>query len=217
MEAELGVRDIVSRTMALIERNMGTALLALLALTASSIAIDFSSDAFSFVPILASLPIYLVAQYVLTRRALAGEGMPFANRSGLGSSFCGTSLVTSLVSALALLLLIVPGVYLFLRWSISIPAVLAEGKRIDDAMATSRERTRDNLVPIGLAHLIVNVPWILGIWLSFRGFPGAETLTLPASVLMNTLVSSGYIASWLCMVATYGLLQPTRDLEEVFA
>jgi len=86
-------------------------------------------------------------------------------------------LLISLVAGLACLALIIPGVLLFLMWSLAVPAKVVEHKGILDSMSRSMELTkgaRGRIFVIGLliAVLTIGVSWLLqlpiifaaGIW-----------------------------------------------------
>lgn len=216
MERQLDARTILDRTMTMIERDMVTALLALATFTITMVVQDVLAD-WHIAMILLSLGVSLTLQYLVMRQAIASAGIQLAERAALGKSFCGTAIAVSLLSGLALLLLIVPGVYLYLRWSIATPLVLAEGETTDSAMSGSTARTTGHLVQIGLAQLVLSLPWFAGIIFGYFAVADADALSFPLSVMSAVLVSSGFIASWFGMVATYVLLRPIGGLEDVFA
>ncbi|WP_143748347.1 hypothetical protein [Mesorhizobium carmichaelinearum] len=64
-----------------------------------------------------------------------------------------TSLVVTLAIVLGLVLLIVPGILLLLRWSVAMPVLIQERRNILDSMARSRDLTKESR-------------WaLLGLWL----------------------------------------------------
>lgn len=58
------------------------------------------------------------------------------NRAG---ALIGVALLTGIGVGIGLLLLVVPGLILFTRWSLAVPAVMIEGRSPRDAMRRSRE------------------------------------------------------------------------------
>jgi hypothetical protein len=101
----------------------------------------------------------------------------------------GVSLLTGIGVALGLFLLVVPGLILFTRWSLAVPAVMLEGRSPRDAMRRSRELVAGHgrqvfavfltvtvaagLVSFLLERLLVDA---VGLWLSLTV---ASTLTTP--------------------------------------
>jgi hypothetical protein len=101
----------------------------------------------------------------------------------------GVSLLTGIGVALGLFLLVVPGLILFTRWSLAVPAVMLEGRSPRDAMRRSRELVEGHgwqifavlltvtaaagLVSFLLERLLVDA---VGLWLSLTV---ASTLTTP--------------------------------------
>lgn len=65
----------------------------------------------------------------------------FAGIRGRVLMLCLLALVVSVLIGLGVLLLVVPGVLLALRWAIVVPAAVLEHKNIDDAMRRSAELT----------------------------------------------------------------------------
>jgi hypothetical protein len=101
----------------------------------------------------------------------------------------GVSLLTGVGVGLGLFLLVIPGLVLFTRWSLAVPAVMLEGRSPRDAMRRSRELVQGRgwqvfavfltvtvaagLVSFLLERLLVDA---VGLWLSLTV---ASTLTTP--------------------------------------
>lgn len=68
--------------------------------------------------------------------------------------FVGAAFVFGVILFFGFLLLIAPGVYLFLRYLFLVPIVIIEKKGISDAMRRSAELTEGHRVKIGLTFLI---------------------------------------------------------------
>jgi len=78
----------------------------------------------------------------------------------------GLSLLVGLVAGLACLALIVPGVLLFIMWSLAVPAKVLENKGVLDAMSRSMELTkgsRGRIFVIGLLIIVLSLgmSWLL--------------------------------------------------------
>jgi len=122
------------------------------------------------------------------RREHRGEPLLRATSRRAGG-LLGVSLLTGIGVAVGLFLLIVPGLILFTRWSLAVPAVMLEGRSPRDAMRRSRELVRGHgwqvfavfltvTVAAGLASLGIEraLSPVLGLWLSLTL---ASTLTTP--------------------------------------
>lgn len=216
MRTEIEAGEIVRRATLLIERNVSTGLVALLALTAPNVVADLIPELAPLF-ILLGIPLYWISKLLLIRTALVSAGVPLATREGIGKSFLGTDLFTGFVVGLASLLLIVPGIYLQLRWWIAIPIVVADGEHTEQAMAISQERAEGNYWQLFFALLVLGLPWLLGVALMAYAGITAASLGLFVSVLINALISAGFVGCWFGAVAAYTVTRPTLGLEEVFA
>lgn len=216
MEERLQPGAILRGTAALFAGNPVAAIGALILLSAAGVVSDLNPEMFSILNFGIAI-LAVVVQYLVTQRALAGAGVPLSDRSNLIISVLGAGIMIGIASGLALLLFIVPGVYLYTRWSITIPIILAEGATASEAMSESRDRTEGNIVPIALALIATNLPWVAGLVGAVYFYPEFELPALPLTIAVNVAVNLGFVATWFCMVATYVLLRPTHELEEVFA
>ena len=216
METELRTGTILRGMAGLIGANALVALAALAILTAIGMAADFYPEAV-VLPELLIVAASIIGQYLVTRQALASAGVAIEDRAGAIFSVLGVAIIVGIASGLGLLLLIVPGVYLYARWSIAIPVVLAEGERMDPAMRASRDRTRGNIVPIALALVATNLPWVAAMPILIFVYPEEGPVPIDVALAGNVLLFTAYVLTWYAMVATYVLLQPTHELEEVFA
>lgn len=108
--------------------------------------------------------------------------------SRLGS-LLGVALLSGIGVGLGLLLLVVPGLILFTRWSLAVPAVMIEGRSPREALRRSAELVRGHgwavfavffavTVAAGLASVLIEVALVgaVGLWASLT--LGA-TLTTP--------------------------------------
>jgi Membrane domain of glycerophosphoryl diester phosphodiesterase len=74
-----------------------------------------------------------------------------------GGALLGVSLLTGIGVGLGIFLLVVPGLILFTRWSLAVPAVMLEGRSPRDAMRRSRELVRGRGWQIFAIFLTVTV------------------------------------------------------------
>lgn len=78
----------------------------------------------------------------------------------------GVALLTTFGAAFALLLLVVPGIILFLRWSVSVPSLVQERLGVFSSMARSSELTKGSRWPL------------FGLWIILILAAGAIQLAL---------------------------------------
>jgi hypothetical protein len=74
----------------------------------------------------------------------AGVADSFLKVKGQIPGVIGLSLLVGLVAGVASLAFIVPGIYLFVMWSLAVPAKILENKGITDAMSRSSDLTQGN-------------------------------------------------------------------------
>jgi hypothetical protein len=127
-----------------------------------------------------------VLQASLTRAAvlhLSGETPGFAQCLTVGLSMIlpmiGIGILTSFGVGFATLLLIVPGIILWLAWSVVVPVYVQEKVGVFGAFSRSMELTSGSRWRIFLTFLIL----VIGLWL----------LSIPASFLVGIGTSTGSI------------------------
>ena len=157
---------------------------------------------FAIVGALASLVTVPMLEGALISGSMSDlEGRPASMNDWLAAGrahwprLLGLGLLTALGVCLGLILLIVPGVLLALRWSAAGPAVVLEGRSIQEAMGRSAALTRDRRWAIFLLGLIfLGAMIVLQIALSIVGFPfrglgPGSAFSTVVSPLVNTCVS----------------------------
>ena len=72
-----------------------------------------------------SLIVSLVFQYQVTSAVLVREGLAERGARGRFWALLGLNILSGVAILLGLLLLIVPGIYLLVRWSVSVPVLIA--------------------------------------------------------------------------------------------
>ncbi|QNA85714.1 hypothetical protein G4G27_18300 [Sphingomonas sp. So64.6b] len=213
MDEALTVQDIFTRLGELMQENAGTAMACLAGLVGVNIALDLTiGDAGTLPAGIASL----VAQYVLVRTALERRGLrDETRRNGLGA-FWGVNILSGLGILLGYVLLIVPGIFLSVRWSVASAVLLAEEQTVSGALGESWALTRPNLWPILGVLLVIFVPAAV-IAIGVAGML-IDQQPLIASLILYPVIFAAFVSSWLLSVALYSLLRPTQDhLSEIFA
>ena len=121
------------------------------------------------------------------------------------------SIVSTIAVLAGLVLLVVPGLVLLVRWSLAYPVMLAEDQGIVDSLRRSWELTRDSwplLVGFGALILCLYVP---GVALSYFLYPEFGRVSPISALAANLAVMAAQIFSWLLAVALYALLRNEAD------
>lgn len=211
MERYITVGGIFAETARLFGENAGLALGSIAGLTILNVLIDqLPGSSLTLLGVIASLSL----QYWLIRQTLDRREM-LDGRAGF-AAFFGVNLLSGLAILLGFLALIVPGVFLLVRWSAADGALLSEGEGISAALGRSWQITAPHAWPIAWALLIVYGP-AFGVGIGLQLAMG-DTIPIMISGITNLLIFTGSVFSWLMGLAIYALLRPGTDvLAEVFA
>lgn len=207
---------IIDRMLSLMRENAAAMTIAVLALAAVGTIWDFYNPESMF-----SLPLSIasmIAQYLLVKQALKREGLLSGELAGAPIAFIGVSILSGLGTMLGLVLLIVPGILLVLRWMPAVALVLAENPiRATDALGEAWRRTQGHWLGIGAAYLLTLIPFggaiLAYIW------NGVDSPTpLIALGAANLMMNLGMAATWYLGIAVYqGFTSRGDELEEIFA
>jgi hypothetical protein len=165
---------------------------------------------------LASFIATLAFQYEISRAVLIHydliEGRPGRRRLW---ALLGLNIVSGIGILLAMLILIVPGVYLFVRWSAALPALIAEEAGVYESFGRSAEAVEGRFWQVLGAILVVWTPFIAG---SIAAGLVPEDQPLVRTLLTNLPLNLSLIVGWHLAVAVYaGRQDPAGRLAEVFA
>ncbi|HEV2866589.1 MAG TPA: glycerophosphoryl diester phosphodiesterase membrane domain-containing protein [Allosphingosinicella sp.] len=158
---------------------------------------------------------YLVAQYWLTAAALDQLDLRSASRPRFLAFFL-VGIVTSLGILVGLVLLIVPGLVLMVRWWTAVPTVIASDIGVYAAIDESWRATEGGFWPILAFFLLLYVPPLVAA----AGGTMIETLIgepLVGSLIANLLSNGGAVVGWHGAVAVYSTTQPRADVSDVFS
>jgi hypothetical protein len=216
MEQETATAGELLRRSFELARSMGTkAGVALAVLTAIDVISDFGSGS-GLIGLLGIVS--LVFQLWITRTLLQELGLSEQDDRRLRFwAAVGLGILSSLGIGLGLVLLIVPGVILFARWSIALPVLLAEGTGITEALGRSWEETEGRVMPIIVTFLCIYLPMAIALILTgaFDQSPGGVRLGL--SIGSNLIANAALVLGWHAAVAIYAERKVTGRLAQVFA
>ena len=132
---------------------------------------------------LAALIFSGVAGYYLMIRFLHQRGRPAQGAAGI-LPYIGMTIISTIAVVLGLILLLIPGIYIWVRWSASTGFLISGGASITDSLSASWRATKGSGWPIFLVTLVL----VIGL-LAMGGALGAVTLITSETV---TLVLSGF-------------------------
>ena len=210
---KLEFASLLRETLNLLAVNRWRLVPAMLLLTAVPVYADMAASPreYSAFNLLISVMV-LFLQIWLTVALLEAHDLRRGNR-GVGTVFA-IGILSGLGVLAGLILLVVPGLVLFVRWSMSVPYALAEDLGATDSLRASFEETRDSFWPILLLLSACYVPF--GIAIAGMALLEADGVTIFSSVLINMLINLALFAGWHASVAVY-LAKRGNALPEVFA
>ncbi|WP_157084801.1 glycerophosphoryl diester phosphodiesterase membrane domain-containing protein [Sphingomonas pituitosa] len=148
------------------------------------------------------------AQFLLTSALLRREGAHHAwGQPGRAGAFFFAGIVTGLAIAAGMLLLILPGLYLYARWLVTVPLIVGEGERAGEALRASWRRMAPHLRPAIVAVVIVLAPGALALAFPLMAFPEDAPMPIWAVVAVDLLMAGCMVASWYLAVAAHLLVQ----------
>ena len=205
---------LLGETANLIRVNAGLALAALVVMTFLGVGADLYPD-FARAAGFGSLVANLLLQYETTLALLVHYNLldgP-ARRRRLWA-LLGLNLLSGIAILIGLILLILPGIYLLVRWSAAVPALITEDFDISASLGLSAEAVEGRFWHVFAAMAVVWTPAMVGLFASVL-LPEGELLI--ASLILNLSLNLCLIAGWHLAVAIYAGRQDGRKLAEVFA
>jgi hypothetical protein len=222
MDRKLSFNEVIGATFALMASDLPAVLGTIAVIAAVSTLLDVAAPTLSNA---LGIPV-LVAQYYLIRRLVERQGLQSADRLGGFGSFFILGIVAGLGIGLGFVCLILPGIYLSARWSMSSAALIAENQGFGRAMSRSWDASRDHVMPIALTWALITLPFIVGALalggvsaMSERAPGGVQVTIVVLDAISNLLLYASQVAGWYFGVALYQLLAAPAEtrLDEVFA
>lgn len=146
----------------------------------------------------------LVGQAMVTQKILSSSGVVVhATSLRLGTVFL-IGLITSMGVGLGLILLLLPGIYLLARWSLSVPALLTTNGSAMDAIGKSWEMTHLHALPLSIMFFVIYIPTNgIGTLVNWVGTDNSGVTALGPSVIANLLIELGAVTAWFACAAAY--------------
>jgi hypothetical protein len=208
--------QLLGKTFALLRRGALRAAAALVAMAGLGVLADSGAVAQANVSALnlVGSGLSVAAAYWITKALLediGGRQLP-----ARFPAFFGLGFLSGLGILLGAVVLILPGIFLFIRWSASSPMLLGGEGGVTEAMQASWRATGPHFSAILVAFLALYAPsWGLG--LAAHALGGVASGNLIAIIVANVALNAGLIAGWHAAVAIYNFLEAPDRLAETFA
>lgn len=184
---------------------------------AATVSDQFDSSSASFLPV-SILGVFAQTYIVVAALCVGLDPVAQAAIRPLFGRVLGISILTTLAIILGGLLLILPGVFLLLRWWIAVPVALDRDVGVREAMRESWELTAPHWASIlGLFLVILAFIAIPLTGLVFLGGLDEEMMSIPMSLAVNTVLYVGTMIGTVSTAAAYRTIyQPVAQLRQVF-
>jgi hypothetical protein len=213
MERPNDLAKILGRTVALLGANAPFVILSIAIMT----AVDWAGDQKTQWAVLARLLNFLVTlfvEYELILKSLdrCGYAVQGHGRRRFGA-LLGLNLVSGFGISLGLIFLILPGLYLIVRWSVSVPILIAEEAGVFDSLSRSREEAEGRFWTILALLLVV---WVPPVAVAVGAAALTPSAPLAFGLVADVAVNLALVATWHAAVAIYVVGKP-NGTAEVFA
>lgn len=223
MNRKLSTGELAGTVLSLLSRDFPAAVATILGLTAMDVLAHMFAPA--LFANLTNIPASVVAFFV-TRRLIARQGLQVGPRAGRLGWFVLFWIVSTIGILVAFMFLLLPALYLCVRWSMAGAALVAEDLRPLSALGRSWEATRDHVVAITMTALLISIPTVLGMAGTVAGgfatglLGGSfQNMAIVTLVVFNLLAYTSGVAWWYFSIVLYQVLAAPaeRRLDEVFA
>ena len=132
-------------------------------------------------------------------------------------AYFGVSILYGLGVLVGLLLLIVPGIVLAVRWLPAYAILLSEDTTVTGALSESWDRTRMHFWPLLATVLVLAVLMVISMTVLLANSLVAAVSPVAATVAGNMLIAAVSVFGTALGVAVFRYLRPEQELSEVFA
>jgi len=205
---ELKIGKIIDKTLGVIERNAGPALIFVVVLTALCVPISYFAVG-STSPLrlaggeLLKAAAGIVCAYFLLVAMMRRTGLYSRTGGDAFLPYIGLSILYALGVMVGVIALVIPGLLVMARWSIAQPLLIGGGFGVTEALGASWDRTRGSEFSIIVAGLALLIP-VIAVAIAVSVFLEEGD---PVRMVVSQLASSaGTVASLSMGVALYGLI-----------
>jgi hypothetical protein len=192
------LRGLLAETGNLIARSWWRIVIGFVVMTAVAIVMDLKADDRS--ANLLFTVVALIFQIWLTTALLDELGKRKSVSAGSGTVI-GVLLISQIGILLGLLLLVVPGVIAFVRWSMVVPIVLSDRRGSGAALTESWNRTKGHFWPILGLFTVIYAP-IFVVAAGVEIFAPTSLSVVPL-VLFDGVASLALIVGWHAAIALF--------------
>lgn len=160
----------------------------------------------------------LILQYEITYTLLSGLGLLQAGyRPRRFLAILGMGILSGVAILLGLILLVVPGIILLVRWFIAVPVLVGEEAGVIESLQRSWAETSGRFLPILGTIVAIYAPVFLAAGVSIFAYDDLTGSSWPVSVITNVVIMAGTVVGWHAAVAIYADGRQEPRLAEVFA
>ena len=208
--------ELLDGTFRLLRRGAGRAGAAFLILAGLGVVIDSGMAGREWEGLLNLFVsvLVIVSQYRVTRLLLGDLAGTMPSGGGIGA-FILLGILSTLGIFLGLLLVVVPGIVLFVRWSIAVPILLDTDEGPADSLRRSWRETGPCFWPILVTYLALYGPAVLVAVLGYA-WADRDPGNLAGVVVANIGLNVGLILGWHAAVAIYSHFQSRASISTVF-
>jgi hypothetical protein len=209
---------ILSRAAALLRGDSLVAATAVLLLSGLGTVLDLARGSDGSGGLIVDSVVGVVAQFLVTKHLINRTGLtPAGTAQGRFGAVFGVCFLSGIAILLGFLLLVIPAVFLWIRWFAAVPVAIARGESAMPALRDSWEMTRGSEWAILAVSVVIYAPVVimlaLVVLLLDAAFP-----TPVVTMVANVTVYGAMVAGWYAAVAFLDLRNPTAGkLEQVFA
>jgi hypothetical protein len=155
-----------------------------------------------------------VGGYMLVKRMLGARGLLHTS-GNLFWPYVGMSILTVLGAILGLILLVVPGIIVLVRWSAAAGYLIGAGQSVTDSMSASWRATSGHSWPIFFASIVLFLGLVIAIGVVVGVFIAINaTLGGVVSAFLEAAISAVFAAFGVAVYAQ--VANDTQQLSETF-
>lgn len=204
---------MLAQTGRLVRETIGLALFAVAVLA----AIDVLGDRLPGFDRIVGLPrliASLALQYGVTFKLLEREGLADRGPRARIWALLGVSILSGVGILLGLALLVLPGLYLLVRWTVAVPVLIAERSGVLEALTRSGEEIEGRFWPVLAVCLVF---WATFALATAMVIAIGKDSSVMLSIAANVVLDAGLVGYWYAAVAVYITGRPYGKVAEVFA
>lgn len=189
------------------------------ALIIAGVASDITPEVFTVPATLGFTVLSLFAQSDIVRGHLANANLlpPELKRQSKIWSLFLLGLLYALAVIFGTILLVLPGIFIAVRWWLASPILYADDVDATEALGRSWDISKDQFQPILSAAIVLALPYFAALAGIFYAIDEYGNINVLHSIPFNIVLSFATIALWLSSSATYSLIKgDAKRLNQIF-